>query len=87
MPRNRYPWDEWCDGEEHTIVQGIDFHVSPKQMRHVLYGRCQRRWMWVTTSISDRFVWNEDKTKVLSEHNAITFKFTKEWQDGNEDEN
>jgi hypothetical protein len=70
----KYPWDEWCDGEEHTITQGPDFDVTPQSMRTTLHGKCHGEPMWVETKI------------IYGRWNKVTFRFHKEWQDGDKDD-
>lgn len=31
-PVDRYPWDEWLDGEPRRIHQGVDFEIDPRRM-------------------------------------------------------
>lgn len=35
--KQKYPWDEWADGEVHTVVKDVDFFISGKNFRQVLY--------------------------------------------------
>jgi hypothetical protein len=31
--RNKYPWDEWLDGQPRKAVQGVDFQITPESFR------------------------------------------------------
>jgi hypothetical protein len=37
---SKYPWELWTNGEEHTVIQGEDFDLPPRQfltsIRHQL---------------------------------------------------
>jgi hypothetical protein len=60
--RNRkYPWEEWTDGETHTIARGVDFKVPLYVLRNQLFQRAYRLGMKVYTNKLD-----ED---------TLTFKF------------
>jgi hypothetical protein len=37
---SKYPWDLWMNGEEYTIYNGLDFHVSRKSMRTMMHQKC-----------------------------------------------
>lgn len=39
----KYPWDEWTDGDEHVITQGVDFAISIASMRAALTNKHRQR--------------------------------------------
>lgn len=62
--RRRYPYKEWFDGEEHTITEGVHFHIRPQYMQTVISAAARRRdgiltIMRVGETITFRFTKNE----------------------------
>lgn len=43
--RKKYPWDEWENGEKHTVK--ISDYATPKNFRSILYTRAHRRNIYV----------------------------------------
>lgn len=41
--RGGYPWDEWFDGRQHTLVYDRDFHGRPKYFIRTLKKRVEER--------------------------------------------
>ena len=41
--RNRYPWDEWFDGDIWKITQGEDFTTSPLMMERIIRTRASNK--------------------------------------------
>jgi len=46
-----YPWPTWCDGKPHTITQGVDFEVPPKNMQIILHNTAGRKGLFVLTEL------------------------------------
>lgn len=59
-PTSKYPWDVWMDGQEHTIVQGVDFDSKMWSM----ISRIRAHGMEVNMS-----------TSVRHTKDSITFRF------------
>jgi hypothetical protein len=41
--RNRYPWDEWFDGDIWKLTQGEDFDTSPLMMERIIRTRASSK--------------------------------------------
>jgi hypothetical protein len=37
--KNKYPWNEWFNGETWKLERGVDFKVDPKSFRDQAHGR------------------------------------------------
>jgi hypothetical protein len=78
MPKRRagrppiYPWDKWTDGQTWRVTFGEDYFVATQHFRNMLHGRAKTLGLLVETS-------------VMTGESAVTFRFWKEWQDGDTD--
>ena len=41
--RNRYPWDQWFDGDIWKITQGVDFDAEPLMMERIIRTRASNK--------------------------------------------
>lgn len=48
--RSLYPWDTWCNGNQHVITSGIDFDCSVETMRVQLYNKARKLGLVARTS-------------------------------------
>jgi hypothetical protein len=53
---SRYPWATWMDGNQHRIVQGTDFSISPASMQTALHQYAGKHGFKVKTRVFDRTV-------------------------------
>jgi hypothetical protein len=51
-PKPKYDWDRFFDGEEHTLVQGVDFDPTAHSFRTMLHLKAPKYGGWVETKIS-----------------------------------
>jgi|GEM_PF-1828404 len=47
--RNKYPWDEWTDGQSRVVAKGIDFTCDLKAFTASLFNYANRNRLKVTT--------------------------------------
>lgn len=52
--RNRYPWDEWKDGQPRRLTRGTDFHIDAKSFQAVIYQYADRNGLTVRTGVVDK---------------------------------
>lgn len=52
--RRKYPWDEWKDGEWHTLTKGEDFDIPLEHFRSACYMHAVRYNMQVMTELVSR---------------------------------
>jgi hypothetical protein len=50
---NKYPYDEWLDGQIWLLVRGEDYDISPEGMRASIHNHAKREGIKVKTRISD----------------------------------
>lgn len=50
-PNNRYPWDQWADGQIWEARQGEDFDVSLKSFRQYIVVWAARHGRHATTEV------------------------------------
>ena len=51
--REKYPWDEWFDGQVWQLNRGIDFPSTPGEFRSQVYVAARRRDLMVRTAVLD----------------------------------
>ena len=60
--RNKYPWREWLDGEQHVLHRGTeaqrlagkaDFSITAAKFRSATLGFAWRHYLIVSTSVPD----------------------------------
>lgn len=47
---DRYPWDEWLDGDVWDLEPGKDFHVKTQSMRTMAVAKAKERGFKVRTA-------------------------------------
>lgn len=52
----KYPWEQWENGEEHTAIKGEDFTISAKSFRNSLTARAAKIGRKVATSVRSKAV-------------------------------
>lgn len=52
-PSTRYPWASWMNGSVWNLVQGSDFHVTPKAFQSAAYAQAKRIGKKLKTTIGD----------------------------------
>ncbi|MGA5435462.1 hypothetical protein ACPCIZ_12810 [Streptomyces cellulosae] len=49
----KYPWDEWMDGSMWHLRHGVDYHLTTKDFRSVVYTAARRVGLKVHTRETD----------------------------------
>lgn len=53
VPRNKYPWHQWADGDTWLIEAGTDYHVSNDAMRRAVHSHAQRLGITAETHLAE----------------------------------
>ena len=53
VPRSKFPWEVWFDGQLWELVPGEDFEVSVKNFRATIYYAASIRNLKVSTTVVD----------------------------------
>lgn len=57
VPKTKYPWDEWFDGQTRLLEPGVDFHVRPDAFRSGAYARAKVAGLKVTVLLRSEGVY------------------------------
>lgn len=68
----KYPWDTWADGDEHTIVHGVDFHCGHWSLANLIRREAKNRGLkaWVSVKVGDPGTIRFRLTKVLGHQDS-----------------
>lgn len=56
MPKDKYPWNEWLDGQHRILHQGKDFVIKPRSMRSYIYAEATLRGLDVEVRLGEDFI-------------------------------
>jgi hypothetical protein len=64
-PRRRYPWNEWSDGQQRRVEQGVDFDTSAENLRVQLYAQARRMGLRCSARLEG----------IVGRENVVVFRF------------